>query len=464
MKDSIWNKRIPTLLGLTIITIGIVFTSVLVQTGVITIGRAAPSENPENVRITNVSATSFTVSYTTQASVLGTLSYGTTSNYGSIGFDDRDQANETSGAYTLHYITVKNLQPETLYFFSITSGKNTYLHNGAPFQITTGPTLTTEPPNQQPASGKIVLPNGTTPSEAIVYISSSGTETLSALTKPDGSFILPLNSLRSENLTSYAILGKDQVLNMLAITQSQQSNVTLLPTQLNPIPAVTLSQDYNFTLSTTPIASPSAQTSFPSFSATVSDTSPQILTPKKDQGFSDTQPQFKGTAQPGEDVQIIIHSSQEIKTTITANNNGSWAYRPPEDLTPGEHTITITTRDATGIMKTIMRPFTVYAAGNQVSQSATPSATLAPKPTSTPTPTAIPTVGVPTPTPTTFVQPTPTTVIQPTPTPVLVIQTTKGGEPEAPGSTSTMILGIAAIITTSFGILLFFFTRRTIRI
>ncbi len=459
MKDSIWNKRIPTLLGLTLITIGIVITTMLVQTGVITIGQAATAENPENVRITNITANSFTVSYTTQAKVLGSLSYGITKDFGSVGFDDRDQKNETASAYNLHYITIKNLQPTTTYFFAITSGKDTYLHEDAPFQITTGPTITSEPPKQEPASGKILLPDGNVPTEAVIYISGVGTETLSTLTRSDGLFIIPLNAILTENLTSYATLTKEQQLDLLIVGSNQKSNVAVLPTQINPIPPITLTQNYNFTLSNTPVASPSAQTSFPSFSATISSTEPQILTPKNDQGFSDSQPQFKGTAQPGEDVQIIVHSAQEIKTTVTASSNGSWSYRPDQDLSPGEHTITISTRDPSGIMKTIMRPFTVYAAGNQVAQSATPSAT--PRPTATIVPIATPTLAAftPTPIPTTIAQPSPTIMI-PTATPFLAVPSTKGGEPEAPGSSTTMILGFAAIITTSFGILLFFFTKR----
>jgi len=456
MKDSIWNKRIPTLLGLTMISIGIIVTSVLVQTGVITIGQAAPAENPENVRITNVTATSFTVSYTTQAQVLGSLSYGTTSDFSSIGFDDRDQKNQDAQPYTLHYITVKNLKPSTQYFFSVTSGTDTYLHNGEPFQVTTGPVISQEPPTQAPASGKIVLPDGMAPKEVIIYLSSTGTQTLSALSI-NGSYILPLNSLRTENFSSYALLQKDQKITGLAIGKTQTSTIVLLASQTNPVPAITLSQNYDFTYQTTPIASPSAQTNFPSFTATISNITPEILTPKNAQGFSDTQPVFKGTAQPGEDVQIIVQSDPEYKTTVTANASGTWSYRPPQDLAPGEHTITIITRDASGIVKRIMRPFTVYAAGNQVAQSATPSAT--PKPTipiATTIPTAVPTIAIPTPT---TILPSPTLPFM-TPTPALSVPRTKGGEPEAPGSTSTMILGFAAIITTSFGVFLFLLAKR----
>lgn len=462
MNNSIWNKRIPTLLGLIILTIGIAATSVLVQTGVITIQQAAPGETPENVRITNVTATSFTVSYTTQAKVLGSLAYGTTSDFGSVGFDDRDQKNTTAGEYSLHYITVKNLKPETLYFFAITSGKDTYLHNDAPFQVTTAPQLTQEPPNQLPASGKVLLPDGTTPKEAIIYLSSDTSQTLSALVQDSGNYILPLNALRTLDLSQYHTLDPMQKLQELIVGPELKSNVVLLASQLNPVPVITLSQDYDFTAQTTPLASPSAQTKFPSFTTTLSTKSkPQILTPKNDQGFTDDQPLFKGTAQPGEDVQITVHSEQVIKTTVTTDRNGNWTFRPDENLEPGEHTITIVTRSASGILQTIQKSFTVYAAGSQVSQSATPSATVTPRPTTAiPTPTRIPTQ-IPTATPTTL-PPTPTGIVMavttaPTPT---SIPTTKGGQKLEPGSESTTILGTAAIITTSLGVILFLYTKR----
>jgi hypothetical protein len=466
MRDSIWNKRIPTLLGLLIISIGIVITSILVKTGVITIQYAAPSETPENVRITNVAGNSFTVSYTTQAQVLGSLAYGTTSDYGSVGYDDRDQKTGGTGEYKLHYITVKNVKPSTLYFFSITSGKNTYLHNDTPFQVTTGPIITEDPPKQSPASGKILSVDGTPPQEAAVYLSADGSQTISSFIQADGSYILPLNSLRTQDLSSYAKIQDNQKLQELVMDATQKSNIAILVSQINPIPAITLSQDYDFTAQNTPLASPSAQTSFPSFTTSLAPKAkPQILTPKTDQGFTDTQPMFKGTAQPGEDVQITVHSEQVIKTTVMADQRGNWAYRPDANLAPGEHTITIVTRNASGILQTIQKSFTVYAAGTQVSQSATPSATVTPKPTTkipTPTPTAIPTLAA---TPTISL-PTPTTIVMavttaPTPT---ILAKTKGGQKLEPGSESTTILGLAAIITTSFGILLFFFSRKNISV
>ena len=73
MRNTIWQKRIPTLLGILFITIGIGITTYLIKTGVLFTTKAGPSEDPHNVRITNITDSSFTVSYTTANKVVGSV-------------------------------------------------------------------------------------------------------------------------------------------------------------------------------------------------------------------------------------------------------------------------------------------------------------------------------------------------------------------------------------------------------
>ena len=47
MRNTIWGKHIPTLLGIAIITISIALTSFLVKSGTIFIGQAEPLETPK---------------------------------------------------------------------------------------------------------------------------------------------------------------------------------------------------------------------------------------------------------------------------------------------------------------------------------------------------------------------------------------------------------------------------------
>lgn len=466
MKNSIWDKRIPTLFGIFLLIIGVISTSMLVQNGVITIGNATPSEIPQNVRITNVTDTSFSVSYITEAQSVGSISYGTDTNYGSTAFDDRDQKTNDVKKYNVHYITIRNLKPETTYFFVITSSEKRYLHNNAPFQVVTGRFISDDPSSENPASGRVLLPDGLPPKEAVVYLGSEEIQNLSVLIKQDGSYIIPLNAVRTNDLSRYASFSAETSFNLLVSSGSMNSNVILLANQMNPIPLITLSKNYDFTITTAPVASPSAETTFPSFSSTAEiERLPQLLTPKKDERFTDPQPLFKGTAPPGSDVTITIHSSEEIKTQITADTRGNWSFRPDSPLTPGEHTVLITVSDPSGLLKTIQQSFTVYAEGTQIAAGGTPFITPTPTPIKTPTPTiqsSTPTTS-PLPTATPF-SPSPQisknpTVTTPTSsaTPSVVTTTLVPTQPISnPGSSSVLLFGALSVFFILTGTALLF--------
>ncbi len=451
--SNIFSKRIPTIFGMLAIVFGIGITAFLTNQGVNFTGHASPSDEPQNILVSNVSDTSFTVSYTTSGSVLGSLNVGQNTALGTTVLDDRDK---TPTAHTIHVMTVKNLNPSSAYFFSITSGQNTYLNNGVLFNTKTSPLFGTTPNQQGSITGKIILPDGTTPKEAILYINIAGAQSLSTITNGDGTYTLPLTSVKSSDLQGFYKIPKGANVKISVFGDSLTSEAALSSDQLSDVPTITLSQNYDFKIGNLPInqtqtSTPSAEVSFPTATPSSSlNTSPQILTPKKDQGFSDDQPLFKGTAQPKEEVEITIHSDNAINTTVTADANGNWAYRPDSSLSPGTHTISITTRDQFGILKTITQQFTVYASGSQVNSSATPSATLTPSATPTATPTVTPVTIL---TPVATQAPTETII----PTDIPTVSPTSALP--ATGSSSLPTIGIFAIVLIAFGMLLFIFTR-----
>lgn len=465
MRNGIWNKRIPTLFGIFAIVIGIGVTSFLVKQGSILVGQASPSDIPQNVKISNISDASFTVSYTTDSTVLGSLNYGDNVNLGKTILDDRDQGQIVTSRHT-HVITLKNLTPKTTYLFSITSGQNTFLDNGSLFKAKTGPSLESPSLQRGEISGKVILPNGSIPKEAFLYVATGGAQTLSTIIKPDGSYSLSLNPLRSQDLSSYFIIPQQTIFTISLFGDSLTSKATISSDKTTNVPTVTLSKDYDFTINNNPIlqtqtSSPSANVVFPQATpSSALNSTPQILTPKQDQSFSDTQPLFKGTALPNQDVSITIHSPEQITAQVQADASGNWTYRPSSSLSAGDHTISIITRDAFGILKTITQSFTVYASGSQVNQPATPSATLTPTLTSTPTPTI-----TLSPTPTATPSPTliatiaavasqsPTLTISPTinPLPTAILPQT--------GSSTAPIAAMFSIGFIVVGALLFLFTR-----
>lgn len=455
MKNTIWEKRIPTLLGIFFILIGIGLTSLLVSQGIIFIGKATPVYAPKNVSISNVTDFSFTVTYLTNEKIVGSINYGKDQKLGQIARDNRDQEENKLTPRKIHSITVRNLKPLTKYYFSITNGEETYLNEGDLYFAQTGKTISETPPDRAPMSGKAMTASGEVPKEALIFAYLEGSQTISTLLKQDGSYILPLNSLRTADFSSYFDFSKQTLKMTIVGDDSSQSKVSISINQ-NPVPTVTLSKDYNFQSGEETTASPSAQTqTLPSYQTDgrTSQNNVTISSPLEKDNFTDDQPEFSGTAMPNETVTITIHSDEQIATTVTADSLGNWTYRPTKQLSPGQHTITITSKDASGVTRTITRTFSIFELGSQVAEAATPSAT----PIFTPTPTAVPTA-LPTSTP------TPIVVITPTATPTLTPAPLSSPTPTlAPtGSSSVTNFAMLGLAVAFLGVILFLLSRGSI--
>lgn len=429
MKRSFWDKRIPTLIGLFIILIGTAVTTFLAnkeQFGQVT---ATSSNQPQEVRITNITDASFSVSYTTENKTSGSINYGVDKALGQSALDDRDQVKGNLNQYTIHSITANNLSPSTKYYFTITSAGQTYTTNNELFEVTTGPSLTGTDETKNIMKGKIISSDGTPPSEAIIYITSNNLQVASVLTDSNGNYDLSLSKLRISDLSSFYDFSATQVIKMLAVGNSGKSNVILSYTGIDQIPTITLSKDYDFSQQETENATSSAAfenlLSFPTSTATKSAITPKILTPQEDEEFSSQQPIFKGTALPKQNVQIIIHSDEQIQANVTTDSSGNWTYKPSTPLSPGTHTISIITKNSAGILQTLTQSFIVYADEIQPTVSVSP----------TPTPIEI------LPTQTSTISATPVQELPPT------------------GNPSIIVIGIVGIVISILGGLLFLLTR-----
>jgi hypothetical protein len=93
--------------------------------------------SPQKVRLTNVRDTQFTVSWITNGITRGRINYGQTPRLGKIARDDRG----ANAAGRIHHITVKHLNPNTLYYFQIISGGKIYKNGKKLYACRTGPTI-----------------------------------------------------------------------------------------------------------------------------------------------------------------------------------------------------------------------------------------------------------------------------------------------------------------------------------
>lgn len=283
MKDRLWEKRIPTLLGIGLVLVSIIITSALVKDQTRLASDATAIDKPQEVAITNISDTSFVLSYQTGSSVIGSISLSKDNSNKTIELEDLDKDKGSPTPRKIHYVTIKNLKPSTKYYFEIISGQTTYLSSGKSFEATTAPTLSSPPsPTRSFIKGKVILPNGNPPNETLAYLTIPNAQNLSTLLENDGSFNIYLNYLRINDLSSYLEINNDTNAKIVFINDSFESDVLLSFNKIATLPTITLSNNYDFTLDTAPKSSYSAQplldfsSILPSPTATKS---PKISTP-----------------------------------------------------------------------------------------------------------------------------------------------------------------------------------------
>ncbi|TSC88746.1 MAG: hypothetical protein G01um10145_772 [Microgenomates group bacterium Gr01-1014_5] len=314
-------------------------------------GTASPEETPKEVKITNISDNSFSVSWVTpDKQNLGFLAYGETERLGNSASDDRDTSG-TQERYT-HHVSLKNLLPSTNYFFKIGSGSKEYDNDSSSYQITTAPTTTDPPPLADPAYGKILTPQGAPATDVLVYLTVDRGTPLSSYTRNDGNWLITLNNARRADLSTYISYKEtgDNISLLVNGSNLGRATANADTNNDNPVPDITLGQSYEFgTLGSAPqtTTAPVAESAPSSFSlepvANVQEASPsalEIQTPAAETAISDSTPTFTGTGKPGEILDIIIESNP-IRAKVTVGADGTWAYTPTQNLESGEHKVTI---------------------------------------------------------------------------------------------------------------------------
>lgn len=431
MKKGLFEKRIPTGLALFILLVGLVITSILVKQGTFTSSHATPNEEPQGIQIANVTDTSFTVAFETLDPTIAGINIANTATPTTY----YDVRNTTGGkAYVSHLITATNLSPKTTYTFTIISNGQTYLDHGKTFTVTTNNIHV--PVSSSSLSGTVLLPDGTPGSDVLITVAISGAQNIAAVTNDSGAYSIPMSIVTSPDGQPLTLIPNTEI----KLTATKALLTSHFSYHFEPqgiIPTISLSNNYAFTASEEEqqIATPESQLAVPSGGRK---TEVGISIPKFNQSFIDTRPEFRGTAGASTLLKLSIRPDN-ISVSVRANPNGNWAYRSNVALSAGNHTLTVNGQNAAGVASVVSIPFTVFASGSQIAESATPSATLTPttiptvvpspaptlgRPTPTlggPTPTLLPTQTIPSPTPITAtgtIAPTPTITIAPTDTPI----------------------------------------------
>ncbi len=386
------KSRIPTLIGVLVLVLGLAAGIFLVQSRKFFRLGASAENTPKDVRISNISDTSFAVSWTTDKESSGFVLWGEDEQ--SLSKIENDEI--TIEGFT-HLTTVRNLRPETNYSFKINSGGTEFDNNGVVWKVITGPTLT--PPSQTIiVSGSILTQTGTPSANSLVYISVGGS-LLSSLTSQSGTWLVPLSSARTQDLKSFLTINESATLLEISVQAGgdQVATAQIYPQSAKPAPPITLGQTYDFkslppssegevpkaSIDLPTESTPSSGFIIPEETATPSASTVTLASVKEGEVVTSTTPEFFGEGPSGATITITVESDPQ-SAQIDVPADGDWKWSPPAGLSPGAHKITISWRDAAGILRTLTRTFIVQASEGPAFES-TPSATPTSTPSSTPT-------------------------------------------------------------------------------
>lgn len=447
------KKQIPTILGLLILFVALISGVLLFGQGTgVFAPRATPETTPKNIRISNVTDKTFTISFYTDESTVAFVKYGEDEkNLDKQASDDRDQLSGVVKDYQLHHITVRSLSPGKNYFYVLGTGTSTFDNEGNPYSLATAAKPSQSPTNNQTIYGSVLNADKSPAEGAVVYLYSEGMGALSSLVKSSGSWGISLSNAFNTEKTNYLTLTDDsaieikvQGVNINAIknlttkvsaaqpteeitlgladaSESEQSAVAsdaatiqesdkaelLAENDINTSGSGDFASSTESTQQAAVVVEELVATSSPTPTVASSAAEPEVLDLSN---LSETasasavtiqtsQPQIQATLPANTMVRIVIHSNTTIDETVQTDANGNMILDVAslgQNLEPGQHTASYTYIDpVTGKEVTKTYNFTVDPkAPRQLAAAAdlNMSASKTPTPTATKSPTPIPSI------------------------------------------------------------------------
>jgi len=452
------KKTIPTIAGIFVLIIGVASGVFLLQRQQIFRLGASSDTEPKDINVTNVTDTSFSVSWITDKQTVGSIEWGNSTNLGQTAHEDSNIPS------LVHTITLTHLDPNTKYYFQIISNGVEYTQAGSPWQASTGAELA-PPESSNIISGQIQTADGTAAANVLVYATVGSALPMSTTTSQNGEWVISLANARNQSASSYINLSPETMVELYIQGGSlgAASAQTLLK-NANPTQTIALGKSYDFRNenreSTNDI--PQAELSLPDqknkresgfnlsgAEASGSEESVTLESLEDNEVIYTQKPEFFGGGPTGTEFTITVESDP-VSDQVTIGSSG-WSWSPPDNLEEGEHTLTISWTDAEGILRKITRTFVVQAAEDGPSFESTPSdTTTTPSPSPTATPTATPT---PTAKASSSPSPSSTTSPSPTPTPRTSITASDSADLPQPGSIEqTILLALGGFGLLSAGI------------
>ncbi len=351
--------------------LAIIFLSAALIVGLLFLGegfgvfipRAKKSLQIENLRITNVTQDSFTVSFYTPDKISAFVKYSDDQDkLTNKAIDERDLVSSEVNQYNLHYITISELQPETTYYFKVYDEDNN--ETESVYYVTTAKefSLSQSLMSAKTIYGNVSFKNGMPATGSIVYVKIDGAEEKSSLVKKSGGWIIPLSKTIKEDGSGYLKLEDDTNIRIKMqgtdLGQVKEINTTIEKAQ--PLKDITIdaqesgnvlsAQNKDDGIKTDDSTEQNVENKTQDIKqeqVTVLDLNEVQTT---DKAVTSKQPKIVGKAAPQTEVKISIHSDTEIEEIVISEDSGFFELDLAEmgvELEPGEHSVTYTYTDPT---------------------------------------------------------------------------------------------------------------------
>jgi len=196
---------------------------------------------PKQVRVSNITDSSFTVTWVTNKESIGQLYWG--ENNSNL---DNTEAVHISYPNYIHSITVNNLPPSSDYFFKIASNGKFFDSSGIAWKTSTLPSIG-YPQKANLISGVIKTQNGMAVANALVFANVGGGTLISTTTEKNGSWFLSVSMVRNQEGNDYLTLTNETAVE-LSVFAGPFGNATAHTNigSAKPVPTIELGKSYNF--------------------------------------------------------------------------------------------------------------------------------------------------------------------------------------------------------------------------
>jgi len=346
------------------------FVSILLLIIVILIKPSIPSRANSAAFLTlqqvNIDSNKVGIFWHTEESVSGVIRYGKdVSSLNQYVIDERDLENKSPGKFRSHYMLLKNLQPNTNYYYQA-------IYNGKQSQIDkiNTPTKVISSVSAKPIFGKIIQLNGQPIQNGVILLEMDGFFPLLTTTKASGEWLLSIEQFMAKKTQKIQMESWSEKASIIVKIIDENGLVSVITGSY--LALISNKKDYiigrNYNLYEDSDIK-GVQTSQLSASNDI-----DILYPKENSVVPAKSPLIKGFALPNKEVYLSLNTQPQYNFRIFANDKGEWKDIVSPTVKAGRYIISMKTENEKGELITITRNFSIAKSGEQVLGTATPEA------------------------------------------------------------------------------------------